>query len=93
MASEDQPLLGGNSPLSSALSRKSPQDGTNKTPIFSRRGASTPCTPESQRRKNASPPTWTEKISMSLENLKKAFRKAGSEERDKTKIGMNESVV
>ena len=83
-AAEEQPLLGGGD--SPQLYRQ-PRKVHNKTPILQRKGVSTPCTPESRRKKNASP-TWTEKISISLENLKRTFRKAGSEEREKSKLGM-----
>ena len=83
MASEEQPLLGRSVSPSPNI-----RNSDGKTPATQRRGMSTPCTPESRRRKHDAH-TWTEKISMSLENLRKAFRKAGSEERDKVRIGRN----
>ena len=97
MTAEEQPLLGSNggsnksSPRSTRRNVAADRSATshnnnNKTPVLQRKGTSTPCTPESRRKKHESP-TWTEKISISLENLKRTFRKAGSEERERTKIG------
>ncbi|XP_067936200.1 uncharacterized protein [Watersipora subatra] len=82
LAGEEQPLLSrGNSP---EMARQ--QKGQMRTPVLQRKGVSTPCTPEN-RRKKGDHSTWSEKISLSLDNLKRTFRKTESEGREKSKIG------
>lgn len=86
-SAEELPLLaGGDIEEGGRAGRRSA--GRSKTPVMQRKGLSTPSTPENSRKRKEEVPTWTEKISISLENLKRTFRKNGSEERERTKLGM-----